>query len=107
MLNASADGAPSDKPQWVRGYQRSGGSRELANAPSTAVMTTNVAPLVVAPAEQARQRIARLLPAILGFVLGCATGAAADAAPGLCSPAVPTVFALLVFALRSPSAVRN
>ena len=90
----------------------------LANAPSTAVMTTNVAQLVVAlaelpsgrdraAAEHARQRIARLLPVIMGFVLGCALGAAGDAAWGLWSLAVPTVLAMLAYLLSSTSAVRS
>lgn len=90
----------------------------LANAPSTAVMTSNVAQLVVALAElpagrdpaaadQARQRIARLLPVIMGFVLGCALGAAGDAAWGVWSLAVPTALAALAFALSSSPAVRS
>jgi uncharacterized membrane protein YoaK (UPF0700 family) len=81
-------------------------------------MTTNVAQLVVALAElpagrdpaaadQARQRIARLLPVIMGFVLGCALGAAGDAAWGVWSLAVPTTLAALAFALSSSPAVRS
>jgi len=87
----------------------------LADAPSTAAMTTNVTQFVFSvaelvcrrdgsEAEQARKRISRTLPVIIGFVLGSALGAAGDAAWGLWSLSVPTALSLLALVLSLPLA---
>src|SRR4029077_4143512 len=61
----------------------------LKGAPSTAVMTTNVTLLAIDvgeilfgrdPRVAARQRAKRTWPAIVGFLLGCALGAACESA---------------------------
>jgi uncharacterized membrane protein YoaK (UPF0700 family) len=81
----------------------------LNNVPSTAVMTTNithfmlsVGQLVVADSEVAvalaRARVIHILPVIIGFVLGCAVGAAGESIYGLWSLGLPTGLALLVAA---------
>jgi uncharacterized membrane protein YoaK (UPF0700 family) len=78
----------------------------LKGAPSTAVMTTNVTRFMIDlgtvllggdPGErtQAHRRAARTLPAILGFAVGCAAGAACEAAFGLLALALPAGLALL------------
>ena len=88
----------------------------LADAPPTAAMTTNVTRFAMAigevmvgidPAQvvEARRRAARTLPAIFGFALGCAGGAACEAAFGLSSLALPAGAALL--ALLTGLAVRT
>ena len=82
----------------------------LTGAPSTAVMTTNVTNFTIdvaetllgrdpARAERARDRARRTWPAIVGFFLGCALGAAFEPAFGLRSVALPASFALLSLAL--------
>lgn len=94
----------------------------LANAPSTAAMTTNVTQFVFSVAEllfrrdgteteQARKRIYRTSPVLIGFALGCALGAAAEGAWGLWSLGVPTALSLLAIVVslpgRVPYATRN
>jgi len=80
----------------------------LKGAPSTAAMTSNVTAFAMSvgeilvggdPAEiaEARKRVARTLPAILGFAAGCGLGAAYETAIGLRSLALPADLALLAF----------
>jgi uncharacterized membrane protein YoaK (UPF0700 family) len=82
----------------------------LKDAPVTAVMTTDITRFVMDigrvlfasdPREiaGARMRARHTWPAILGFTLGCALGAAFEAAFGFWSLALPTGFALLALAL--------
>jgi uncharacterized membrane protein YoaK (UPF0700 family) len=82
----------------------------LKGAPSTAVMTSNVTRFAVdvgevllggdpADVAKARNRAARTLPVIVGFVVGCGLGAAGEAALGLWSLALPAGLALLAFAM--------
>jgi uncharacterized membrane protein YoaK (UPF0700 family) len=85
----------------------------LTKAPSTAVMTTNIAHFVLAlgevlaggnadVVEGARKRVIHIFPVIVGFVLGCALGAAGQAAYGSWSLGLPAGLALLavVMSLR-------
>jgi uncharacterized membrane protein YoaK (UPF0700 family) len=78
----------------------------LTKSPSTAVMTTNVAHFVLALGEVlaggnedvvagARKRVIHIFPVIVGFVLGCALGAAGQAAYGAWSVGLPAGLALL------------
>src|SRR5262249_17020850 len=87
----------------------------LKNAPSTAVMTTNITPFMLAVgqvfvaanelvAAQARARVISILPVIVGFVLGCAIGAAGESAYGLWSLGLPVGLALLLAAAGTPPA---
>ncbi|HEY2539969.1 MAG TPA: YoaK family protein [Stellaceae bacterium] len=82
----------------------------LTNAPTTAVMTTNVTRFMLdlgealvgrdhAQAARARTRAMRTLPVIVGFTIGCVFGAAFEAAAGLWSLALPTGLAVLAFAI--------
>jgi uncharacterized membrane protein YoaK (UPF0700 family) len=82
----------------------------LKGTPTTAVMTTNVTHFMLALGEtlvgrdqaavaKARHSVMHTLPVILGFVIGCALGAAGEAVVGLWSLALPTGLALLAFAL--------
>ncbi len=82
----------------------------IKGAPATAVMTSNVTHFAIdvgalllvgdpAEATAARNRAARTLPVIVGFALGCAVGAACEAAFGLRALALPTALALLAFAI--------
>jgi uncharacterized membrane protein YoaK (UPF0700 family) len=48
---------------------------------------------------KASNRAKRTLPAIIGFVTGCALGAACEALLGLWSFALPTALAMLAFAM--------
>lgn len=84
--------------------------KSLKGAPSTAVMTTNVTRFAMAagsvllggdPASvaEARNQAARILPVIVGFVVGCAVGAACEAALGLMSLVLPAGLALLAFVM--------
>ena len=77
----------------------------LKNTPSTAVMTTNVTRLMLdvgtvlfgreaADIAKAKSRALVTLPVVIGFAVGCALGAAAEAAIGLWSLILPTVLAL-------------
>jgi uncharacterized membrane protein YoaK (UPF0700 family) len=91
----------------------------LTHSPTTAVMTTNVTHFMLdlgealagadpAAAATARRRAMHTLPVIAGFAVGCALGAAAEAAAGLWSLALPTGLALLALAGASvPSAART
>lgn len=78
----------------------------LRDAPPTAAMTSNVTRFAMdvgeilvgsdsAQVAEARSRMARILPAIFGFGLGCGIGAACEAAIGLSSLALPVGLALL------------
>jgi hypothetical protein len=82
----------------------------LRGAPSTAVMTTNVTVFTIdvgeislrrdmSGAASARDRAAHTWPAIAGFLLGCALGAAFESAFSLRSLALPAGLALLALAL--------
>lgn len=82
----------------------------IRNAPSTAIMTTNVTRFAVdvgtlilnANADdvhEARLRAGRTLPVIIGFSTGCFVGAVCEQAFGLRALALPTVLATIVLAL--------
>jgi uncharacterized membrane protein YoaK (UPF0700 family) len=81
----------------------------LTNTPSTAAMTANVTHFMLDLGEAlvgrdhaqagARARAMRTFPVIVGFTIGCVLGAAFEAAAGLWSLALPTVLALLAFAM--------
>jgi uncharacterized membrane protein YoaK (UPF0700 family) len=82
----------------------------LKGAPSTAVMTTNVTLFTMdiveillrrntGDAAIERDRARHTWPAIAGFLLGCALGAACESAFGLSSLVLPTGLALLALAL--------
>jgi uncharacterized membrane protein YoaK (UPF0700 family) len=82
----------------------------LQEAPSTAVMTTNVTRFVMdvgdvmlgrrpADVAKAHDRAMRTLPAIIGFAVGCALGAKCEAAIGLRSLALPAGLALVAVAM--------
>jgi uncharacterized membrane protein YoaK (UPF0700 family) len=84
----------------------------LTNAPATSVMTTNVTRFVLdlgemlvgcdhAKAAQAQARAIHTFPVIFGFATGCVLGAAAEAAAGLWSLALPTGLALIAFGISS------
>jgi uncharacterized membrane protein YoaK (UPF0700 family) len=84
----------------------------LKNSPTTAVMTTNVTHFMLdlgdvlagrdqAEVARARRGAVRTLPVIVGFVIGCAAGAAFEAAAGLWSLALPTTLAALALAMGS------
>jgi uncharacterized membrane protein YoaK (UPF0700 family) len=77
----------------------------LADAPSTAVMTTNISVFTMDVGEilfgrsqsgraKAWVRARRTWPAIAGFLLGCALGAACEPAFGLAALALPTLLSL-------------
>ena len=81
----------------------------LRDTPSTAVMTTNVTHLMLdvgtvlaggdaTEIANAKRRALHILPVVVGFALGCALGATAEAAIGLWSLALPTALALVVAA---------
>jgi uncharacterized membrane protein YoaK (UPF0700 family) len=82
----------------------------LSEAPPTTVLTTNITRFVMDIGEvllggeldsvaKASNRAKRTLPAIIGFVTGCALGAACEALLGLWSFALPTGLAMLAFAM--------
>jgi uncharacterized membrane protein YoaK (UPF0700 family) len=82
----------------------------LTKTPTTAVMTTNVTHFMldlgevlvgrdVSRVAHARARALHTLPVIVGFTIGCAFGAAFEAAAGLWSLALPTGLALLSLAM--------
>lgn len=82
----------------------------LPGAPATAVMTSNVTRFAVDigtllrgadPIDRAKahSRVARTLPVIIGFTLGCGLGAACEAAMGLRALALPVGLALIAFAM--------
>jgi uncharacterized membrane protein YoaK (UPF0700 family) len=79
-------------------------------APSTAVMTTNVTRMAIdigdmllgrnaTDRSEARKRVMRALPVIVGFVVGCGLGVACEVALGLWSLALPVGLALLACAI--------
>ena len=81
----------------------------LTKAPSTAVMTTNIAHFMLALGElltgrdaaviaSARKKAIHIFPVILGFGIGCALGAAAQSAYGSWSLALPAALATLALA---------
>ena len=82
----------------------------LTGAPSTAVMTTNVARFMMDVGDvllgrdsdavaRARRRAKHTWPPIVGFTVGCGLGAVGEAAIGLWSLALPAGLALLAFAM--------
>jgi uncharacterized membrane protein YoaK (UPF0700 family) len=82
----------------------------LSGAPSTAVMTTNVTLVAIDVGEilfgrnagnsvKARARAKHTWPAIVGFLIGCALGAACESAFGLRALVLPAGFALLALAM--------
>ena len=82
----------------------------LKDAPSTAVMTTNITLLTIDVGDlllardvhsvaKAQTRAKHTWPAVVGFVVGCALGAWCEAIAGLRSLALPTGLALLAFVL--------
>jgi uncharacterized membrane protein YoaK (UPF0700 family) len=82
----------------------------LRGAPSTAVMTTNVTHFMMDVGNilletdpetraRARTRARHTWPAIVGFALGCAIGAACEVRFGFWSLALPAGLAFLAFAL--------
>src|SRR5215510_5911369 len=84
----------------------------LKGAPSTAVMTTNVTLFALAVVEillrrntsggaRARSHAEHTWPAIAGFLLGCALGAACESAFGLRSLVLPAGLALFALTLGS------
>jgi uncharacterized membrane protein YoaK (UPF0700 family) len=90
----------------------------IRGAPSTAVMTTNITVFSIDVGEiwlgkdakrmaLARARAKHTWPAIAGFVIGCALGAACEPAFGLQSLALPTGFALLALVLGLVASLRS
>ena len=90
----------------------------IRGAPSTAVMTTNMTVFSIDVGEiwfgkdaksaaLARARAKHTWPAIAGFVVGCALGAACEPAFGLQSLALPTGFALLALVFGLVASVRS
>ena len=80
----------------------------LKGAPSTAVMTTNITLLAIDVGEilfgrnlhvAARQRAKRTWPAIVGFLVGCALGAACESAFGLRSLTLPVGIAFVALVM--------
>jgi uncharacterized membrane protein YoaK (UPF0700 family) len=80
----------------------------LKGAPSTAVMTTNVTLLAIDVGEilfgrnarvASRQRAKRTWPAIVGFLLGCALGAACESDFGLRSLMLPAGIAFVALVM--------
>ena len=82
----------------------------LVGAPTTAVMTSNITHLVLDavavvvgrdPGEvaSARNRAGRTWPPVFGFALGCALGAAGQAAVGLSSLALSVALALVALGM--------
>ena len=85
----------------------------LKNTPTTAVMTTNITRLMLdistvlggeGTSQMAKSRALHTLPVVIGFVIGCALGAAGEAAVGLWSLLLPTALAFFA-ALSEWSAV--
>jgi uncharacterized membrane protein YoaK (UPF0700 family) len=90
----------------------------LADAPTTAVMTTNITVLMIdlgnmivernpANSAQARSRASHTWPAVIGFLFGCGLGALCEAAFGLWALILPTGFAFLAFALSVPASLSS
>jgi uncharacterized membrane protein YoaK (UPF0700 family) len=83
----------------------------FTKTPSTAVMTTNIADFMLALGEifagggqaevaSARRRVIQLFPVIAGFVLGCALGAAGQAAYNSWALGLPAGLGLLAVGMR-------
>ena len=90
----------------------------LRGAPSTAVMTTNITLFTTDVVQillrgdangvaAARNRAGNTWPAIAGFLLGCAVGAACAAALGLRSLELPAILALFAIVLGLFTAVQD
>jgi uncharacterized membrane protein YoaK (UPF0700 family) len=90
----------------------------LTKTPSTAVMTTNVAHFMLALGEvlagrdevvvaSARKRMIHIFPVIVGFALGCALGAAGQAAYGPWALGLPAGLALLAVAMSLTGERKN
>jgi uncharacterized membrane protein YoaK (UPF0700 family) len=90
----------------------------LTKTASTAVMTTNVAHFMLALGEvlaggeqalvaSARRRMVHLFPILVGFVVGCALGAAAQAAYASWSVGLPAVLGLLALGMTSTGERKN
>jgi len=90
----------------------------IRGAPSTAVMTTNITVFSIDVGDiwfgkdakrtaLAHARAKHTWPAIAGFVIGCALGAACEPAFGLQSLALPTGFALLALVLGLVASLRS
>ena len=87
------------------------GKLALKGAPSTAVMTTNIAQLTVDLATlvrgrgdagelaEARSRARMTFPCIVGFVTGCAAGAVLEVKLGFWALALPVVLSALAISL--------
>ncbi len=82
----------------------------IENAPSTAIMTTNVTRFSLdvgtiilnageSDAAKARLRAGRTLPVIVGFALGCIVGAICEQTIGLTALILPMILALIALAL--------
>ncbi len=83
----------------------------LHDAPSTAVMSTNLAQLTIDPATlararggpdafaRARRRVGMTFPCVVGFVGGCAAGAVLEVSVGLWALELPVVLAVLAVPL--------
>jgi uncharacterized membrane protein YoaK (UPF0700 family) len=91
----------------------------LPGVPSTAVMTTNTTQLTIDLAmlvrrlgepddlAKARHRAGMTVPSVVGFVVGCAAGAALEIHFGLWALALPVLLALLAIPLGELSSERN
>ena len=86
----------------------------LRDAPSTAVMTSNLTRFMMdvgdllirhdpADVERARIRAKKTCPTLVGFAVGCGIGARCVTAVGLWSLALPTLLALLALAITNPT----
>jgi uncharacterized membrane protein YoaK (UPF0700 family) len=82
----------------------------ISGAPSTAPMTTNITAFTIAAGDillghdrhlvaKAREQMRHTWPAIVGFVVGCALGAASESTFGLTALVIPMVLSGLAFAL--------
>lgn len=86
----------------------------IKGAPSTAVMTTNITQLTVDLAmlarsrgdpdelAKARRRTGTIVPCVVGFVVGCAAGAALEVHFALGALALPVALAVLAVPLSEP-----
>jgi uncharacterized membrane protein YoaK (UPF0700 family) len=86
----------------------------LPGAPATAVMTTNITQLTIdlatlargqgaaADMAKARHRAGMTLPCVVGFLAGCAAGAALEIGFGLWALALPVALAVLAVPLGEP-----
>jgi uncharacterized membrane protein YoaK (UPF0700 family) len=90
----------------VMGVQNALAQIALKNTPTTAVMTTNITRLMgdlgtvmvgrdALEVANAKSRALDTLPLAIGFVLGCALGAAGEATVGLWSLSLPAILALI------------